>query len=135
MREGRVSRAEVHRRDAELRELRDVGPAELGGDFDPEVRDERGSGGQRQAWACGGGRVDDPDIEALEHIPDVIGGLVLASVGRETEVDGDDCRVGNDIAGDSPTDTDGIESLPVLESVDLHPARLVVVQPSQDLAG
>jgi len=135
MRERRVSGTEVHRGDAELRELRDVGPAEFGGDFDPEVRDERRSGRKRQAWPGGGGRVDDPDVEPLEHLPDVIGGLVLGSVGREAEVDRDGGRVGNDIAGDSPADADGVESLAVFEPVDLHPSRLVLVQPRQDLAG
>jgi hypothetical protein len=63
----------------------------------------------------------------------VFGGVILGAVRREPEVDGHRRLVGDDVAGDSPADADGVEPFAILETVDVHAPRLVLVESRQDL--
>ena len=59
--------------------------------------------------------------------------VLLGPVGGEPVVHRDDALTGHDVAGHSPGDTDGIESLAELQTVDHGTPRLVRAQPVQDV--
>jgi hypothetical protein len=75
------------------------------------------------------------DVVPVEELADERLGLGLAAVGREAVVDGDHALVGQDVAGDAAADEDRVEALVVLQPVDHRLARLVGVEPVEDLGG
>ncbi len=83
----------------------------------------------------GAGRgVGQAHVEAVEHLPHVVGGLGHALVRREPVVDRHHAPVGDHVAGDAAGDADRVQAFPVDQPVDLDLGRTVRAEPVQHLA-
>src|SRR5690606_42011590 len=81
---------------------------------------DRGDGGDELTHPGGvepgpgpGSAVDDLDVEAVEHLPDVLLRRGEGAGGGEAVVDVDLAGGGDDVPGDAPGDAHGAEPFPV----------------------